>query len=179
MSQPAAVARVVEAAAARGVALEIVTFDQSTRTALEAAQAVGAEVGQIVKSLVFVAGPTGAIGEIGEIGEACLALVSGANRVDPARLAAALGAAVVRRATADEAYAATCFAIGGIPPFGHCRPIRTLMDPALLGFESVWAAAGTGNTVFAIAPAKLRELASATVAAICERSAVSDEVPAR
>jgi prolyl-tRNA editing enzyme YbaK/EbsC (Cys-tRNA(Pro) deacylase) len=168
VSQPAAVARVVDAAARSGVAIEIVTFDQSTKTAVDAARAVGAQVGQIVKSLVFVEAATAV--------EAYLALVSGANRVDLQRLAEALAVAAVRRATADEAYAATCFAIGGIPPFGHCKLVRTVMDPDLLDFETVWAAAGTGNTVFEIAPPTLRDLAGATVVAVAE---IAGEVGAR
>jgi len=150
------------------VAIQIVTFDESTKTAVDAARAVGGQVGQIVKSLVFVNAATST--------EFYLALVSGANRVDLQRLAEALGVISVRRATADEAYAATCFAIGGIPPFGHCKPVQTVMDPDLLAYETVWAAAGTGNTVFEIAPATLRDLAGATLVAVAE---TADEVGAR
>ena len=156
---PASVERVVAAAARKGVELHIVVFGESTHTAADAARAVGAEIGQIVKSLVFVsAGDNGM--------EPCLALVSGANTVDVARLAAVLGEPRMRRATADEARALTGFAIGGIPPFGHQRPLRTVMDPDLGRFETVWAAAGTASAVFAVPPATLRMLANATVAPI-------------
>jgi prolyl-tRNA editing enzyme YbaK/EbsC (Cys-tRNA(Pro) deacylase) len=150
---------VVEAAARKGVTLEVVTFDESTHTAEDAARAVGAEVGQIVKSLVFVSDRDEGI-------EPCLVLVSGANMVDVSLLAAVLTEPRVRRATADEARAVTGFSIGGIPPFGHIRPLRTLMDPDLGRFEIVWAAAGSANAVFAVAPATLRVLANAVVAPI-------------
>src|SRR3954452_6956431 len=156
---PAASQSVIEAAARKGVTLEIVTFDESTHTAEEAARAVGAEVGQIVKSLVFVAdrddGP-----------EPCLVLVSGANMVDVSLLAAVLTEPRMRRATADEARAFTGYTIGGIPPFGHGRAIRTVMDPDLGRFARIWAAAGTANTVFAVTPHTLRVLANAVVAPI-------------
>jgi prolyl-tRNA editing enzyme YbaK/EbsC (Cys-tRNA(Pro) deacylase) len=150
---------VLDAATRKGVTLEIVTFADSTRTAEDAARAVGAEVGQIVKSLVFVSdrddGP-----------EPCVVLVSGANMVDVALLAAVLTEPRMRRATADEARQFTGFAIGGIPPFGHVRPIRTVMDPDLGRFATIWAAAGTPNTVFSVTPATLRVLANAVVAPI-------------
>jgi Cys-tRNA(Pro) deacylase len=156
--------RVVDAAARKGVELRIVSFDESTRTAAEAAQAVGAQVGQIVKSLVFVVdretGPEG-----------CIALVSGANTVDLGRLAAVLTESRLRRATADEARALTGYAIGGIPPFGHHTAMRTVMDPDLGRYETVWAAAGTPNTVFEVAPASLRMLANATVAPLAREEA--------
>jgi Cys-tRNA(Pro) deacylase len=151
--------RVLDAALRKGVTLEIVTFDESTHTAADAAKAVGAEVGQIVKSLVFVAdrddGP-----------EPYLVLVSGANHVDVSLLAAVLTEPRIRRATADEAREFTGFAIGGIPPFGYAHAIRTIMDPDLGRFEKVWAAAGTANTVFSVTPQTLRVLANAVVAPI-------------
>jgi len=150
---------VVEAAARKGVQLEVVSLGESTHTAEDAARAVGAEVGQIVKSLVFVS-------ERDEGLEPCLVLVSGANMVDVTLLAAVLTEPRVRRATADEAREMTGFSIGGIPPFGHIRPIRTVMDPDLGRFETIWAAAGSPNTVFAVTPATLRVLANATVAPI-------------
>ena len=168
---PAAVRRVVEAARARGVELEIHTFSESTHTAAEAAAAVGAELGQIVKSLVFVVpsadGP-----------ETVVCLVSGPNRVDVARLAAALGRPDVRRASASEARDLTGFTIGGIPPLGHDTTLRVLMDPALDLFDVVWAAAGTPNAVFPVAPTVLRELADATSAAITEDRSDAGAVPA-
>jgi prolyl-tRNA editing enzyme YbaK/EbsC (Cys-tRNA(Pro) deacylase) len=156
---PSSVQRVVDAAARKGVELAIVSFSESTHTAADAARAVGAEVGQIVKSLVFVgAGDDGP--------DACLVLVSGANTVDVARLAAVLSQPRMRRATADEARTLTGFAIGGIPPFGHPSPLRTIMDPDLGRYSTVWAAAGTPNTVFEVPPATLRMLANASVAPI-------------
>jgi len=151
--------RVIDAAARKGVQLEVVVFDESTHTAAEAAAAVGADVGQIVKSLVFVSPVRTGV-------RACLVLASGANIVDVARLSAVLTEHNIRRATAEEARELTGYSIGGIPPFGHIQPIRTVMDPDLGRFEKVWSAAGTPNTVFAVAPATLRMLANAVVAPI-------------
>lgn len=161
-THPASVQRVVDAAMRKGVELRIVTFAETTHTAADAARAVGAEVGQIVKSLVFVsAGDNGP--------EPCLALVSGANTVDLARLAAVLSQPRMRRATADEARSLTGFVIGGIPPFGHPAPLRTVMDPDLGRHATVWAAAGTPNAVFEVSPATLRMLANAQVAPIANQ----------
>ena len=134
------------AAAALGVHPEVRRFPDGTRTAEAAAKAVGCDVGQIVKSLVFMAD-----------GQAILALTSGANRADPARLAAIVGAKDVRRATPDEAREATGFAIGGTPPFGHPTRLRVLLDPDLMVHDQVWAAAGTPDSVFPIDPAALAE----------------------
>ena len=156
---PAPVQRVLDAAARKGVKLEVRFFDRSTHTAAEAAAAVGAEVGQIVKSLVFVA--EGSSGN-----RPCLVLASCANTVDVGLLTTTLTEPTMRRATADEAREMTGFAIGGIPPFGHAAPIRTLMDPDLGRFEVVWAAAGTANAVFAVTPQTLRVLANAIVTPI-------------
>lgn len=159
---PGPIQRVVDAAARKGVALEIRVFSESTHTAEEAAAAVGAELGQIVKSLVFVAPePDGRL-------EPVLCLVSGPNRVDLARLAAVVAEPDVRRATANEARELTGFVIGGIPPIGHARPLRVVMDPDLGRFPVVWAAAGTPTAVFPVQPATLRMLANAHVAPICE-----------
>ena len=144
--------RFERAANERGLRLEIRRFPEGTRTAPDAARAVGCEVGQIVKSLVFMAD-----------GKPLLALTSGANRADTAKLAALLGAREVRRATADEARAATGFAIGGTPPFGFPGPVRVLMDQDLVGYDEIWAAAGTPDSVFRITPAGLREAAGAEV----------------
>ncbi|HEY7590814.1 MAG TPA: YbaK/EbsC family protein [Candidatus Limnocylindrales bacterium] len=156
-----AIQRVLEAAARKGVTLEVKVFDASTHTAAEAAAQVGAELGQIVKSLVFVApredGP-----------EPILTLVSGSNRVDLGRLASAVGEPAIRRASAREARDLTGFSIGGIPPIGHDRPLRIVMDPDLERYDVVWAAAGRETAVFPIDPATLRELTEATVAPIAE-----------
>jgi prolyl-tRNA editing enzyme YbaK/EbsC (Cys-tRNA(Pro) deacylase) len=158
---------VLDAAARKGVALDIRVFPGTTHTAADAAAAVGAELGQIVKSLVFVAP-----GEDGEL-EPILCLVSGPNRVDLARLAAVTGARDIRRATAREANDLTGFVIGGIPPIGHSRPIRVIMDPDLGRFPTVWAAAGTDTAVFPVPPGALRTLANATVAPITEERPVA------
>ena len=117
-----AVQRVLDAAIRKGVTLEVTVFDESTHTAIEAAAAVGADLGQIVKSLVFVVPIAGGL-------EPILCLVAGHNRVDVARLAAVTSAPDIRRATAREARDLTGFSIGGIPPIGHDRPIRVIMDP--------------------------------------------------
>ena len=160
-----AIQRVLDAASRKGVSLEVRVFDESTHTAAEAAAAVGAEIGQIVKSLVFVnPGEDGAL-------EPILCLVSGPNRVDLARLAAVTGARDVRRATAREANELSGFTIGGIPPIGHARPMRVIMDPDLGRFPSVWAAAGTATAVFPVPPGTLRSISNATVAPIAEEPA--------
>jgi prolyl-tRNA editing enzyme YbaK/EbsC (Cys-tRNA(Pro) deacylase) len=147
------VERVVAAARDAGLRVEVERFPDGTRTAEDAARAVGCEVAQIVKSLVWIA-------DDGVV----LALVSGSNRVDPERLAGTVGAEQVRRATADEAREATGFAIGGVPPFGHARPIPVVMDRDLLAHEVLWAAAGLPDAVFAVAPADLAHVAGATIA---------------
>jgi prolyl-tRNA editing enzyme YbaK/EbsC (Cys-tRNA(Pro) deacylase) len=165
---PSSIQRVVDAAARKGVALEVRTFAESTHTAEEAAAAVGAELGQIVKSLVFVA--PAADGSL----EPILCLVSGPNRVDLARLAAVVGQPEVRRASAAEARELTGFVIGGIPPIGHPAAIRVVMDPDLGRFQIVWAAAGTPTAVFPVAPGTLRMLANAHVAPICEERRQAD-----
>jgi prolyl-tRNA editing enzyme YbaK/EbsC (Cys-tRNA(Pro) deacylase) len=160
--------RVLDAAARKGVTLDITAFDQSTHTAEEAAAAVGAELGQIVKSLVFVA-PA----EAGGL-DPIICLVAGHNRVDLARLAAVSGERDVRRATAREAQELTGFTIGGIPPIGHGRPVRVIMDPDLGRFPTVWAAAGSSTAVFPVPPATLRTLANAMVAPITEEQRPAD-----
>ena len=146
------VARVSAYAAARGVQLAVRRFPAGTRTADDAARAIGVVVGQIVKSLVFRAAD-----------ETVVVLCSGAVRVDERRLAAALDLTAVRRATADEAKAATGFAIGGVPPFAHATACRVVCDRTLLGFDVVWAASGLPDAVFPIAPADLVRLSAATV----------------
>ncbi len=135
----------------RGVTIEVVIFDGSTHTAQEAADAIGVELGQIVKSLVFVAPVDLARDDAGL--EPIIALVRGTDRVDIARLATVTAKTRMRRATAREAADATGFSIGGIPPFGHRQHIQVVMDPALDGYPEVWAAAGTANAVFAVVAA--------------------------
>lgn len=156
-----AIQRVLDAAARKGVTLEVTAFDESTHTAAEAATALGVELGQIVKSLIFVIPSDGDL-------EPVLCLVAGHNRVDLAQLAAVVGSGELRRATAREAHDLTGFAIGGIPPIGHLRPVRAIMDPDLGRYPVVWAAAGLSTAVFPVPPATLRILANATVAPIAE-----------
>lgn len=165
-----AVGRVVEAALRKGVTIDVVHFDESTHTAEQAAAAVGAALGQIVKSLVFAAPQ-----DDGTL-EPIICLVSGPDRVDVARLAAVAGEADVRRATAREANGLTGFTIGGIPPLGFDRPIRVYMDPNLGRYPTVWAAAGLSTAVFEVPPATLRTLANATVAPIAEEQRAADRV---
>lgn len=171
-----AVQRVLEAARRKSVALEITIFSESTHTAEDAARAVDVELGQIVKSLVFVSNA-----DDGQL-DATVCLVSGQNRVDLQRLGAVLGRPDVRRASATEANDLTGFVIGGIPPFGHVRRLRVIMDPDLGRFPVVWAAAGLPRAVFPVAPATLRMLADAVVSPITEipaDEAVSPDVQAR
>jgi prolyl-tRNA editing enzyme YbaK/EbsC (Cys-tRNA(Pro) deacylase) len=151
-----ATARVVAALAQAGLDAEVVTVDETARTAEGAAAAVGTAVGQIVKSLVFLSD-----------GRAVLALVSGANRLDTAKLAAQTGGAITR-ADAQAVRDATGCAIGGIPPLGHTSPLATFCDRDLLGYATVWAAAGTPDTVFAVPPV---ELVAATGATVCDLAA--------
>jgi prolyl-tRNA editing enzyme YbaK/EbsC (Cys-tRNA(Pro) deacylase) len=155
-----AVQRVVGAAARKGVQLRITLLEETSHTAEDAARALGAELGQIVKSVVFVA-PGG-----GDELRPVLCLVAGTNRVDLARLAEVTGEPAVRRATAREARQLTGFSIGGIPPIGHPGPVRAVMDPDLDRYPVVWAAAGTDRAVFPVQPAMLRALADALVAPI-------------
>ena len=130
---------------------EVLTLPGSTRTAEEAAEAVGCTVGEIAKSLVFRAGE-----------RAVVAIMSGDNRLDTGKLAGALGQSV-SRADADFVRAATGFAIGGVPPLGHATAIPVFMDADLFRFERIWAAAGSPFSVFAIEPRRLRDAGGAAV----------------
>lgn len=134
-------------ASERGVNIAVTRFPATTRTAQDAAREIGCTVGEIVKSLVFLVD-----------GAPAVVLCSGADRVDEAKLKSALGASAVRRATADEAKAATGYAIGGVPPFGHAAALRVVVDEGLFAFATVWAAAGLPDAVFPIAPAELARL---------------------
>ncbi len=149
--------RFVAAARARGITVATRPFPDGTRTARDAASAIGCALDQIVKSLVFIAD-----------GEPVLALTAGGNRVDERRLADAAAAQTVRMANAGEVREATGYAIGGTPPFGHPAPLRTFVDPRLLDFPEVWAAAGTPRDNFPIAPETLVSVTGATVAPIAE-----------
>jgi prolyl-tRNA editing enzyme YbaK/EbsC (Cys-tRNA(Pro) deacylase) len=145
--------RVRDALLALDLPADIHRLADSTRTAPEAAAAVGCELGAIVKSLVMRGTASG---------DPVLALVSGANRADEARLAEAFGEPIERP---DAAYVreVTGYSIGGIPPVGHPAPLRTLLDEDLLRYETVWAAAGHPHAVFPIAPAVLAQKTGATV----------------
>ena len=154
---PSAPERVRTALAARGLVVVVVEFTESTRTAEEAARAVGATVGQIVKSLVFVAD-----------GKPLLVLTSGANRVDLKKVARLAGASRVEKATAEITRAATGFSIGGVPPVGHPSPLPVFVDETLLRFAVVYAAAGTPHAIFAIAPRDLARVTEGIVADIAE-----------
>lgn len=139
-----------------GLDVRIVEFAESTRTSADAAAAVGTTVGQIAKSLVFLSG-----------GEPVLVIASGANRVDTAKVARLTGAPV-RRADGDLVKAHTGFAIGGVPPVGHARPLRTLIDQDLFQYAGIWAAAGTPHAVFPLTPADLQRITGGTVADVRE-----------
>ncbi|MCY3960114.1 MAG: YbaK/EbsC family protein [bacterium] len=145
------------AAVELGVPVEPVRYPAGTRTAADAAAAVGCDVGQIVKSLVF-ATPTRLV----------LALTSGANRVATDRLGQLAGEEI-SLADPDAVRTATGFAIGGTPPFGHLAPLPTWIDEDLLAYDTVWAAAGTPDSCFPIAPAQLVAATGATAAIFAQR----------
>lgn len=147
-------ARVRAALDAAGVAAEILEMAEGTRTAADAARAAGCAVDQIAKSIIFR-------GE--ETGHAVLFLTAGGNRVDPAKATAAAGQPL-GKADAALIRAETGFAIGGVAPVGHLKPVQAFFDPRLLAFDRVWAAAGTPRHVFAIGPASLLALTGAELA---------------
>jgi len=146
------VRRVVDAGAALGLRIETRRFPDGTKTAADAAAAIGVAVGQIVKSLVFAVD-----------GEIVMAYVSGANQLDEKKLAGAAGGAKCARVDADAVREATGFPIGGVAPFGHTTQLRVFVDPDLLQYDEVWAAAGTWNDVFPIAPNDLVRASGAVV----------------
>ncbi|MGA1556398.1 MAG: YbaK/EbsC family protein [Ilumatobacteraceae bacterium] len=146
------VQRVIDAGSALGVTVEPRRFPEGTKTAVDAANAIGCDVGQIVKSLIF-----------GVDGELVLAYVSGANQLDEAKLAGAAGGLKCQRVDADMVREATGFPIGGVPPFGHATHLRIFIDPDLLQYDRVWAAAGTWHDVFGIEPHKLVEASEGLV----------------
>ncbi len=146
------VVRVVQAGAARGLTIEPRRFPEGAKTAADAAAAIGVQIGQIVKSLVF-----------GVDGRLVLAYVSGANQLDEHKLAAAAGGTKCARVDADTVREATGFPIGGVPPFGHKTKLRIFIDPDLLQHDEVWAAAGTWHDVFALSPTDLQRVSGGTV----------------
>ena len=147
--------KVADAAQRLGLDITIKEFEATTRTAQDAANAIGCSVAQIVKSLLFVVD-----------GQPTMVLVSGENRLDEKKLAAlcGVGRKKVKRADAEIAREATGFAIGGVPPFGHNTPLPTYIDEDFLQFDVIWAAAGTPNAVFAITPQDLVRVTDGTVA---------------
>jgi prolyl-tRNA editing enzyme YbaK/EbsC (Cys-tRNA(Pro) deacylase) len=150
--------RFAEAAAAQhGLEVDVHEFPEGTKTAADAAEAIGCDVAQIASSLVFVAD-----------GEPVVVVTSGANRVSEARLADVLDADVVEMAGPDDVRAATGWSIGGVPPFCHETDLRVLLDRTLLEHETVWAAAGTPDAVWSADPEMLVEVAGATVADVAE-----------
>jgi prolyl-tRNA editing enzyme YbaK/EbsC (Cys-tRNA(Pro) deacylase) len=148
--------RVQNALQELGYTGQVRELEASTRTAVEAAQAAGCEVGQIVKSLVFQVEPGGA---------PVLVLVSGANRVHEKHLGHLLGGTLARP-DAEFVREISGFAIGGIPPVGHKNPLKTLLDEDLLQYEVVWAAAGTPNAIFPIKPQELLRMSGAQVVTV-------------
>ena len=146
------VARVIQAARERGLEITTKRFPEGTKTAQDAANAIGVSVGQIVKSLVFAVD-----------GEVVMAFVSGANQLDEKKLALAAGGMKCSRVDADVVREATGFPIGGVPPFGHTKQLRVFVDPDLLQYDEVWAAAGTWNDNFGAAPADIVRVAGGVV----------------
>jgi prolyl-tRNA editing enzyme YbaK/EbsC (Cys-tRNA(Pro) deacylase) len=161
---PRAAAAVVAAGRSLGLELAVREFPEGTRTAADAARAIGCQVDQIVKSLVFLADT-----------DPVLVLTSGGNRVDVVKVGRRQAATAVRKADADEVRAATGYAIGGTPPFGHARELPVLVDRHLTGFEVVWAAAGTPRHVFPIAPG---DLVRATGGRVADVTLDEDSPPA-
>lgn len=153
MSQalPASAQKVQDALAAAGIPADVRVLPDSTRTAAEAAAALGCEVGAIANSLIFMAD-----------GEPLLVMTSGAHRVDVAFLADRLGKQAIVRATAEQVRTATGQAIGGVAPIGHPAPVETVVDVDLQMFEQIWAAAGTPHSVFPTTFAELLTLTSGT-----------------
>jgi len=146
------IARVVAAARTLGLEIEPVTFAETTRTAEDAARAIGCDVAQIVKSLIFQSE-----------GQPILFLVSGANRLDPRRAAAATEVPVLDKADADLTKRTTGFSIGGVPPFGHATDVQVYIDEDLMRFDVVWAAAGRPDSVFSVDPNVLQARIGAPV----------------
>lgn len=147
MLSPSAV-KVQEALSQSGLQLQVVEMPASTRTSVEAAQAVGCQVGQIAKSLVFKTRDTQ---------RPILVIASGANRVDEAKIGALLGEPI-EKADADFVRSRTGFVIGGVPPVGHIEALKTFIDEDLLPFEQIWAAAGTPHAVFPLTPTDLVQI---------------------
>jgi prolyl-tRNA editing enzyme YbaK/EbsC (Cys-tRNA(Pro) deacylase) len=147
--------RVAECARQLGLEVQVQRLEASTRTVKDAAEAVGCEESEIAKAIVFVAD-----------GDPVLCVASGRHRVDTDKLADLLDVAEVRIAAPEEVRAATGFAIGGVPPFGHDLPV--LFDESLMDHERIWAAAGDPHSLFCVDPRKLAECTEARVVAVGE-----------
>ena len=150
---PSSAQKVQAALDALGLSLQVVALPASTRTAAEAAQAVGCQVGQIAKSIIFRAESSD---------RPVLVIASGSNRVNENVVSAALGESLAK-ADADFVRQRTGFVIGGVPPLGHLEPLETFIDEDLLQYEQIWAAAGTPHAVFRLAPADLVRMAGGRV----------------
>ena len=145
--------KVQDALSQSGLKLQVVELPASTRTSAEAAQAVGCQIGQIAKSLIF---------KTCETQRPILVIASGANRVDEAKVGARLGEPI-GKADADFVRSHTGFVIGGVPPVGHIEAIKTFIDEDLLTFEQIWAAAGTPHAIFPMKPADLVQITNGEV----------------
>ncbi|MFZ0602440.1 MAG: YbaK/EbsC family protein [Roseiarcus sp.] len=154
--KPAESASALKVQAALGDRFKVMEFDASTRTAADAAAAIGCEVAEIAKSLIFRGANSG---------RAVLIIASGADRVDEKKAAAAVGEPIAR-ADADFVREQTGFAIGGVPPVGHKQQPITLIEESLMRFSEIWAAAGTPNSVFRLTPAELVELTGGRTVAV-------------
>ena len=149
---PASAQRVQDALTAAGTDARVIELPVAARTTQQAADALGIEVGQIAKSLIFRAVPSG---------RAVLVIAAGDRRVDEARVSALLGESI-ERATPDFVREHSSFAIGGVAPLAHARPMTTFIDASLRRFGVVWAAGGTPHCVFPIAPAELVRVSGGT-----------------
>lgn len=154
--KPATAASALRLQAILGPGFAVLEFEEGTRTAADAAAAIGCSIAEIAKSLMFRTTSTG---------RPVLVVASGVNRVDEGKVAAILGEPI-RRADADFVRAVSGFAIGGVPPVGHDTAPLTLIDRDLLAFQTIWAAAGTPNAVFSLTPADLQRLTGGAVAEV-------------
>ena len=144
--------RIQETLFSLGLSCKVVEFQDSTRTSAEAGERVGCQIGQIVKSLIF---------RVSVSGKPVLVLTSGVNRVDETLISRYVGESI-SRADAEFARTSTGYAIGGIPPVGHNRPLLTFLDEDLMQYSKVWAAAGTPNAVFETTPNDLQIISGTT-----------------
>jgi Cys-tRNA(Pro) deacylase len=157
--KPAESPSALKVQAVLGDKFQVLEFDASTRTAADAAAAIGCDVAQIAKSLIFQGANNG---------RAVLIIASGVDRVDEKKAAAALGEPI-GRADADFVRESTGFAIGGVPPVGHKSPPTVLIEESLLQFDEIWAAAGTPNAVFRLTPSDLVELTGGRTVAVARK----------